>query len=245
MKKKQENHSHPIFSRLFLTPHTGDELILSPGLVYSLTVVNDLRCVMLAAGGSTRMDSWKMMLPWGSSTIIEHSVETALKVCSRVILVVGFRAGELIDVFGDKPRVEVVKNPDYQAGMFSSVQSGVRAAAEGSFFLALADMPGVSAGIYRDLLEWSGRLNRGFAAGQSPYAVIPQFRGKKGHPLLLSEEMRARILQTDLSKTLRDVLAEVPTVIVPADEPGILHDIDTPADYRSWSPRRDSAGDSR
>ena len=100
-------------------------------------------------------------------------------------------------------------------------------------------------GTYGDLLEWSGKLSRGFAAKQSPYAVIPQYRGKKGHPLLLSAEMRARILQTDLSKTLRDVLAGVPTVIVPADEPGVLHDIDTPADYRSWSPQRDSAGGSR
>ena len=73
MKKKQENHGHPIFSSLFLIPDLGDELILSPGLVYSFPVMDDLRCVMLAAGGSTRMDSWKMVLPWGSSTIIEHS----------------------------------------------------------------------------------------------------------------------------------------------------------------------------
>ena len=179
------------------------------------------------------------------STIIKHSVQTALKVCSRVVLVVGFRAAELIDVFRDQSRVEVVKNPDYQGGMFSSVQTGVKAVAEGSFFLALADMPGVSEGIYGELLGWSRRLSRGFAAGQSPYAVIPQYRGKKGHPPLLSAEMRARILQTDLSKTLRDVLAQVPTVIVPAAEPGIIHDIDTPADYRSWSPRRDATGDSR
>jgi molybdenum cofactor cytidylyltransferase len=200
---------------------------------------------MLAAGSSTRMDSWKMMLPWGNSTIIEHSMRTALKVCSRVVLVVGFRAEELLEIFGNRPQVEVVTNPDYQAGMFSSVKRGVQALTNGSFFLALADMPGVSERIYRDLLEWSRRLGRGFAVRHSPYAVIPQYRGKKGHPLFLSAQMRARILQTETSKTLRDVLAEVPTVIVPADEPGILHDIDTQADYRSWRPRRDSAGDSR
>jgi molybdenum cofactor cytidylyltransferase len=202
--------------------------------------MEDLQCVMLAAGRSARMDTWKMMLPWGASTIIEHSVRTALKVCARLILVVGFRAEELIDVFGDWPQVEIVTNPDYQAGMFSSVQVGVQAAAERDFFLALADMPGVSQRIYGDLLEWSRRLSRGFASTESPYAVIPQYGGKKGHPLLLSADMRARICRTDVSKTLRDVLARVPTVIVPADEPGVLHDIDTPADYQSWSPERDS-----
>jgi molybdenum cofactor cytidylyltransferase len=220
-------------------------LILAPGLVYSFPVMHDLQCVMLAAGGSTRMDTWKMMLPWGSSTIIEHSVGTALQVCSRVILVAGYRAQELIDVFEGHRQIRVVKNADYRAGMFSSVQTGVRAVVEGRVFLALADMPGVSEGIYRGLLEWSRLLSRGLAGRQSPYAVIPQYRGKKGHPLLLSAEMRARILQTDLSRTLRDVLAGVPTMIVPAEEPGILHDIDTPADYRSWSSQVDPAGDSR
>jgi molybdenum cofactor cytidylyltransferase len=217
----------------------------SPGLVYASPVMPDLECVMLAAGSSTRMDTWKMMLPWGGSTIIEHSVRTALQVCPRLILVVGFRAEELIDVFEDWPQVEVVTNLDYQFGMFSSVKQGVRAVAEGAFFLALGDMPGVGETIYRDLLDWNVRLSSTFTAAEQAYGVIPQYRGKKGHPLLLSRQMRARILRTDVTKTLRDVLAEVPTVIIPADEPGILHDIDTPADYRSWSPGRDSAGHSR
>ena len=186
-----------------------------------------------------------MMLPWGPSTIIEHSVRTALKVCCRTILVVGFRAGELADVFEDWPQVQVVRNPDYQTGMFSSVQRGVQAVTGGSFFLALADMPGVSERIYRDLLEWSRRLGRGFASTESPYAVIPQFKGKKGHPLLLSAQMRTRILQADGTQTLRDVLSQIPALIVPVDETGILNDIDTPADYRSWRPEKGSAGDSR
>ena len=200
---------------------------------------------MLAAGSSTRMDTWKMMLPWGGSTIIEHSVRTALQVCPRVILVAGFRAEELIEVFRDWPRVEVMTNPDYQSGMFSSVQQGVRAVTEEAFFLALGDMPGVGEAIYRNLLDWNDRLSSAFAAAEQAYGVIPQFRGKKGHPLLLSGQIGNRILRTDVSQTLRDVLAGVPTVIVPVDEPGILHDIDTPADYRSWGPGRGSAGDLR
>jgi molybdenum cofactor cytidylyltransferase len=209
-----------------------------PGLVYSFPVMAEAECLMVAAGSSTRMDSWKMMLPWGRSTIVEHSVRTALKVCARLILVVGFRADELIGVFKDWPQVEVVRNPDYQAGMFCSVQAGVKVVADGAFFLALADMPGVPEAVYGDLLNWHTRLSPTFDPMEGAYGIIPQFKGKKGHPLLLSPRMRARILRADVSKTLRDVLAEVPTVIVPVDEPGILHDIDTPADYHSWGPAR-------
>jgi molybdenum cofactor cytidylyltransferase len=202
--------------------------------------MTEVGCVMLAAGCSTRMDAWKMMLPWSGSTIVEHSVETALKICSHLVLVAGFRGEVLLDLFRSRPQVEVVQNPNYREGMFSSVQRGVHASIEGVFFLALADMPGVSQAVYGDLLDWSRRLDGGFAAAESPYAVIPQFKGKKGHPLILSAEMRTRILRTDPSKTLRDVLAGVPTVLVPVDERGILHDIDTPADYRSWSPPSDA-----
>jgi molybdenum cofactor cytidylyltransferase len=155
----------------------------------------DIECVMLAAGRSTRMDGWKMTLPWGESTILEHSLRTALDVCARVVLVTGFRAEELERIFRDWSRVEVVSNERYEEGMFSSVQMGVRSIGNGGFFLALGDMPGVSGDIYRTLL--------GF-------------------------------LDTGISRTLRDVLAEVPTVIVPVDDQGILHDIDTPEDYRSW-----------
>jgi molybdenum cofactor cytidylyltransferase len=198
----------------------------------------EIGCVMLAAGRSTRMDAWKMTLPWGESTIVEHSVRTALNVCARVVLVAGFRAEELDGLFGDWQRVEVVKNEGFKEGMFSSVQRGAQVLGSGGFFLALGDMPGVPEDIYRDLLGWDRKL-ASISTGTA-YAVIPKYRGKKGHPLLLSPQMRTRILETNVSMTLRDVLAEVPTVIVPVDDNGILHDIDTPADYRSWHDREQS-----
>ncbi len=195
----------------------------------------EVECVMLAAGRSSRMDAWKMTLPWGESTIVEHSVRTALNVCARVVLISGFRAEELDGLFRDWQRVEVVKNESFREGMFSSVQRGAQVLGSGGFFLALGDMPGVSEDTYRDLLGWDGKL-ASISTGTA-YAVIPKYRGKKGHPLLLSPQMRTRILETSVSMTLRDVLAEVPTVIVPVDDNGILHDIDTPADYRSWHDR--------
>ena len=198
----------------------------------------EVECVMLAAGRSSRMDAWKMTLPWGGTTIVEHSVRIALNVCARVVLVAGFRAEELHGRFRDWQRVEVVKNESFKEGMFSSVQRGVQVLGSGGFFLALGDMPGVPEDIYRDLLGWDRKL-ASISTGTA-YAVIPKYRGKKGHPLLLSPQMRTRILETGVSMTLRDVLAEVPAVIVPVDDSGILHDIDTPADYRSRHDREQS-----
>jgi molybdenum cofactor cytidylyltransferase len=193
----------------------------------------EIDCLVLAAGKSSRMEDWKMTLPWNCGTVIEQSVRTALEVCSRVVLVAGFRAEELFELFRDQPRVEVVRNEKFTEGMFSSIQKAVRSAREGAFFIALGDMPEISVEVFRELAEWERRLRPVFAASGLPYGVIPKYGGKKGHPVLLSSGMRSRILETDVSKTLRDVLALVPTVIVPVEEGGVLQDIDTPEDYRS------------
>jgi molybdenum cofactor cytidylyltransferase len=193
----------------------------------------EIDCLVLAAGRSSRMDDWKMTLPWNESTVIEQSVGTALEVCSRVVLVAGFRGEELLELFRDRPRVEVVRNERFAEGMFSSIHRAVRSVRDGAFFIALGDMPEIAAEVFGALAGWAGRLQPAFAAAGLPYGVIPKCAGKKGHPVLLSSGMKSRILETDVSKTLRDVLALVPTVIVPVEEGGVLQDIDTPEDYRS------------
>ena len=184
-------------------------------------------CVMLAAGESSRMEKWKLMLPCRGSTIIEGSVRNALEVSSRVILVAGFRGEELARLFSRQDRVEVVFNPGYKKGMFSSIKRGASLVRSGRFFLALGDMPLVDPAVFRALL---------------PYAdievVIPKYKGKKGHPLLLSRKALQTIAGLEETKTMRDVLAGFPTLTVPVEDSHILHDIDDREDYRSYIEER-------
>jgi molybdenum cofactor cytidylyltransferase len=182
---------------------------------------------MLAAGASSRMDQWKMTLPFGTGTVIEASVRAALEVCGRVILVIGFRAEELIELFSGRERVLPVVNEHYTEGMFSSIRRGVEKVRSERFYLSLGDMPRVGAEVYRAL-----------AARPAVDAVVPKYRGKKGHPLLLSAAVARAVLSRGAEgggpkQTLRDVLAELPTLTVPVDDPHILHDIDTAEDYRA------------
>ena len=54
-----------------------------------------LDCVIPAAGRSERMGTWKPVLPFGGSTIIQTVVTAALRARARVILVTGYRAEDL------------------------------------------------------------------------------------------------------------------------------------------------------
>ena len=179
-------------------------------------------CVMLAAGVSSRMGKWKMTLPCKGSTIIECSVGNALQVCSRVILVTGYRVKELEQLFHDWKQVELVYNAQYEKAMFSSVKLGVSLIRTKRFFLALGDMPLVDQAVYERLLSFP----------QAP-AVIPKYRGKKGHPILLSCDVVKCIAKLEETRTLKDVLARFPTLTVPVENKHILNDIDNPKDYKN------------
>ncbi|MFT8211100.1 MAG: NTP transferase domain-containing protein [Symbiopectobacterium sp.] len=48
--------------------------------------MNEKVCLMLAAGLSSRMGQWKMMLPWGEGTVLDSALAAALSFCDRVVL---------------------------------------------------------------------------------------------------------------------------------------------------------------
>ncbi len=187
----------------------------------SVTGVESCDCVLLAAGLSSRSTSWKLLLPCGAVTMVEASAAAALPSCARLIVVAGFRAQELVRLFRGRPRVEVAVNPLFAQGMLSSLACGAAAVRTPRFFLALADMPLVSPETYRLLLR-----------APAVEAVIPKYRGKKGHPLLLTRSVARAAAAAGQGQTLRDVLAGFPTLLLPVDDPQVLHDVDTDRDYR-------------
>ena len=179
-------------------------------------------CVMLAAGLSSRMGKWKMMMPWGEGTILDSALDSALAFCDQVILVTGFRGDELAAYYQEHPAISVVYNPDYRAGMFSSIKCGVSHIRAQRFFLALGDMPEVTAGVYRTL----------WARPEQDTCLIPAYEQGKGHPVLLPQRAVGLINNAPDSFTLRDVIRQMETRVVPVSEQGIHWDVDTPGQYQ-------------
>ncbi|EBC2121836.1 CTP--molybdopterin cytidylyltransferase [Salmonella enterica] len=181
----------------------------------------DKQCVMLAAGLSSRMGKWKMMMPWGEGTILDSALASALTFCDRVVLVTGFRGDELAACYRDHPGVEVVFNPQYQDGMFSSIQCGVGHIHASHFFLALGDMPEVTPGVYRRL----------WANADAESCIIPAYDRGKGHPVLLPQRAISLIRRAPQGATLRDVIGQMATRVIPVANQGIHWDVDTPQQY--------------
>ncbi len=183
-------------------------------------------CLIPAAGFSSRMGSWKLMLPYKDSTIIGQTVDNALSFCSKVIIVTGYRGGELEKLYNRHPKVITVQNTDFKRGMFSSIQTGVPLVSTGWFFITMGDMPDITEKLYRKLSE--------AAAGEKDTEIVrPLFSGKRGHPVLLKNTVIPTILSEPWNSEMKNVFTHHKVLNLDMNLPETFADIDTIENYRS------------
>jgi molybdenum cofactor cytidylyltransferase len=73
------------------------------------------------------------------------------------------------------------------------------------------------------------------ALSNGKWALVPEYRGKHGHPILVGREMIEAFLKAPSDSTGRDVLHQnLPHLAyISMDDPGIAMNVDTPEDYRA------------
>ena len=191
--------------------------------------MKDSWAIILAAGFSTRMGTQKLLLPYKSSTIIETVVDHVLESSiDKIMIVLGNDKDEITRALGNKP-VEFCHNPHPENGMLSSVKCGFKSLPEESriALVYLGDQPGIPPFVTNKIIEAYNEALHGI--------VIPVFKQRRGHPLLVDMKYRKEIEKLDLEKGLRSLIRLFPSDIleVEVDERGILVDIDTKEDYNN------------
>lgn len=132
--------------------------------------------------------------------------------------------GELLQQAG----LQVVQCDAQQLEMADSLIAAVRyaAATEESadgYVIALADMPFIQPQTIRAVAD---RLAAGAAI------VVPTYLGRRGHPVAFAAKFRNALLALQGDQGARAILQAHPQEIemMACDDPGILRDIDIPAD---------------
>jgi molybdenum cofactor cytidylyltransferase len=241
---------------------------------YTLTMLD---CVMPAAGASSRMrssrmrpgagpggaaaglasgaargGSFKPLLPFRDSTLVECAAAAALGADCRLLLVVGYRGDEVAALFQapryreareEEGRLLIVRNPGWERGLLGSIQAALSLVRSEAFFIALADMPFLRPEDYAALA--SARDSPSSAAGDCPSgdrAYFASCGGRRGHPVLLPSAWipaiaalspEAGIPDAGLGGPdagLRGFLRDRASELVEIGE-AALRDIDSPGDY--------------
>ncbi len=180
--------------------------------------------VLLAAGASSRMGTNKLLLPLGGATVIARAAGVAAAAGLRPIFaVVGHEADRAGAALAGLP-VTLVSNPDYAAGINTSLRTGIAAVPDDvpAAVVLLGDMPFVTAAMIEALVaRWR--------AGAS--LVVSRYGGVLAPPFLygrqLYPELRALAGEGCGKQVIRRHRAEAVEVDWPA---AALRDLDEPAD---------------
>lgn len=180
--------------------------------------------IVPAAGRASRFGGGKLTADIDGEPLLNHTLRSLLHGgVDRVIVVTAPDAAALDGVaLIDDARVTRVVNPDPERGMFSSIRTGVAAAAAGDLLLVLpADMPFVKAETVRNIVA---------ASGAAAAIVAPAFDGKHGHPVALPFTLRDEILNEPATSTLATVLERHPREWIDVGDRGVVRDVDTRGD---------------
>ena len=180
--------------------------------------------LLLAAGSAKRFGSDKLLHPLQHGVPI--AVQSARHLKKEIPIVVAAlrpRSEKLADLLrAEGCEVTICENAD--EGMGASLACAVRAAgAADGYLVALADMPFVrpsSIAAIRDALASGARI------------AAPYFRTRRGHPVAISGVFFGQLIALGGDEGARKLLAahEAELVKVPVGDPGVIRDIDRPAD---------------
>jgi molybdenum cofactor cytidylyltransferase len=177
--------------------------------------------LLLAAGSASRFGSDKLRhpLPHGVPIAIQ-SLRTLKAELGDVLAVVKPGDDGLFAAEGGK----VVVCERAHEGMGASLACAVRAAGKrDGYLVALADMPfirGTSIAAVRQALERGAAL------------AAPYWRARRGHPVGISGRFYEQLIALGGDEGAKKILSEhsAELVKIPIGDPGVVRDIDTPAD---------------
>jgi molybdenum cofactor cytidylyltransferase len=180
--------------------------------------------IVLAAGKSERMGKPKALLPLRGKTFLENILAAiSNSPVEETCVVVGHHRDEIEPHV--KPPARLVFNPDYEQGMITSLQAGIRSLPShtSGALLFLVDHPLVESETIKSLVRKVG----------PDRIVLPTFRGRRGHPVLFGSAILEEILGLSASQGANIVVHKDPDRIVEVSvkSPGILVDVDTPEDF--------------
>jgi molybdenum cofactor cytidylyltransferase len=184
--------------------------------------------VVAAAGLSSRMKSFKPMLQLAGTTMIKTVVSTLRSAgVSTVVVVVGKNADQMIEHLSE-PYVACVYNKDYaKTDMFYSACIGLRFIQHKTdrlFFLP-GDVPLFSR---QSLIAMMRHMDC-----CSCSIVIPSHNGKRGHPVLMKNDVIHEIVSYKGGGGLKGAIEAYAGAkdLIELQDPGITIDADKPEDY--------------
>ena len=183
--------------------------------------------IVLAAGASTRLGQPKQLLQIHGESLLHRTVRLAGETgCAPIFAVLGFEADRMVRELGGLD-VKVVNNPQWKAGMGSSLHCGMEALMQENqlpeqVLLLLSDQPKLSGAILLALMRKS--------ADMGSLIVASSYTGRLGVPAIFRKQQYSELLNVNGDKGAREVIQRHLDQTASIDFPEGAIDIDTVQD---------------
>lgn len=190
----------------------------------------NLVTVILAAGGSTRMNKPKQLLKWKENTLIENSIITSESINrGKNMIVLGSKFNKIFKTVS-KYNIRIINNKKWKNGIGSSISIAIKNILnddhqiDGVLFV-LADQPFVS----KKYLE---KMIKEFKKNK---IVVTKYGEKNGIPAIFSKLFFNELLELNEDFGAKKIISQnKESLIILKPDPNTLVDIDTPEDYNNF-----------
>lgn len=179
--------------------------------------------IILAAGEGRRAGGKKLSkIIIEEKPILQHVVEKVLSsLVEEVVLVTGYER-EFCEDLAEYYGLACCFNSNYKEGMATSIKIGVSKTSDNiaAILILLGDMPYVKIDTINEIvILYNAKKSK---------IIIPTYKGRKGHPILLSSSLKNEIEKISPENGLREVIERHKDEIayVEVNDDGILKDID-------------------
>ena len=192
---------------------------------------SNIAVVILAAGASTRMRTPKQLLKWNSSTLIEHTIKTALNSSAKeIIVVLGANFESIISKIEQYP-ITILNNEAWKVGLGKSLAFGINYIKQSNknfnaCLVTLADQPFIDA-------EFLNTLINEFQPNKKQIIATSYNNEKQGVPVIFDEFYFDELLKLNDDSGAKQLLNKYKSSLK-TFKPDIENvDLDTKSDYET------------
>ena len=182
--------------------------------------------IIVAAGMSSRMGDFKPMLNIGSISIAQRIVANFHQAgVDKIVMITGYNATTLERHLSGNGII-FLRNENYETTqMFDSAKIGLEYLKDkcDRILFTPVDIPLFTSATVRTLIDSGAEL------------ACPVCEGQQGHPILIASRLVDSILSDSGEGGLKGAMSRcgVEQMQIEVEDAGVLHDADTPEDYRA------------
>ena len=181
-----------------------------------------IACLLLAAGGSSRLGQAKQLVSDGGESLVRTAARKALNISQEVWVVTGAYAEKVVTELQDIP-VQCIHNPNWKSGMGSSIAQGIRAVGEqpdGILILLCDQWKLLNSDLEKLVSAWKKQPGSVCAA---------RWNDTSGPPAIFPRRLFGKLRNLDDDRGARSVL-KAEQDIISVQIPNAQFDLDTPQD---------------